>query len=143
MCGAECRNWRSCLRSSFSRRGKLRLRSWRCGERMSSWATYAACFMKPAVRNLVVVLGDQLDAQASALDGFDVNRDVLWMAEVAEESEHVWTSKPRVAVFLAAMRHFRDAQKRLGRLVYRFRELYPIGQTTHRTFSSDGRPVPC
>jgi deoxyribodipyrimidine photolyase-related protein len=31
------------------------------------------------------------------------------MAEVAEESTHVWTHKARIAVFLAAMRHFRDA----------------------------------
>ena len=30
------------------------------------------------------------------------------MAEVAEESTHVWTRKSRIAIFLAAMRHFRD-----------------------------------
>ena len=30
------------------------------------------------------------------------------MAEVAEESTHVWTHKARIAVFLSAMRHFRD-----------------------------------
>ena len=70
-----------------------------------------------SVRSLVLVLGDQLDAESSALDGFDPHRDVIWMAEVAEESEHVWTSKPRIAVFLAAMRHFRDAQKKLQRRV--------------------------
>ena len=70
-----------------------------------------------SVRSLVLVLGDQLDAESSALDGFDPHRDVIWMAEVAEESEHVWTSKPRIAVFLSAMRHFRDAQKKLQRRV--------------------------
>lgn len=70
------------------------------------------------VRHLVVVLGDQLDAEAAALDGFDGEHDAIWMAEVVEESEHVWTSKPRIAVFLAAMRHFRDAQKKLGRRVH-------------------------
>ena len=48
-----------------------------------------------SVRSLVLVLGDQLDAESSALDGFDPHRDVIWMAEVAEESEHVWTSKPK------------------------------------------------
>jgi deoxyribodipyrimidine photolyase-related protein len=83
--------------------------------------------IKP-VRNLVVVLGDQLDAEASALDGFNAKQDVLWMAEVAEESEHVWTSKPRIAVFLAAMRHFRDAQKELGRRV-NYVELEDAGNT--------------
>ena len=45
--------------------------------------------MNGALRHWMVVFGEQLDAEASALDGFDVHRDVLWMAEVAEESEHV------------------------------------------------------
>ena len=66
------------------------------------------------IRHLVLVLGDQLDAAASAFDGFDPERDVVWMAEVAAESEHVWSSKPRTAVFLAAMRHFRDARRAAG-----------------------------
>ena len=58
------------------------------------------------VRNLVIVLGDQLDAQSSALQEFDSTQDVVWMAEVAEESTHVWSAKQRTAVFLSAMRHF-------------------------------------
>ena len=58
------------------------------------------------MRHLVVVLGDQLDAEASAFDGFDPDLDRVWMAEVAEESTHVWSSKPRIALFLAGMRHF-------------------------------------
>ena len=58
------------------------------------------------VRNLVIVLGDQLDDQSSALNDFDPAQDVVWMAEVAEESTHVWSSKQRIAVFLSAMRHF-------------------------------------
>ncbi len=73
---------------------------------------------RSGVRQLVLVLGDQLDAQAAVWDDFDVARDAVWMAEVAEESTHVWSSKPRIAVFLAAMRHFRDAQRRLGRTVH-------------------------
>jgi deoxyribodipyrimidine photolyase-related protein len=59
-------------------------------------------------RALVIVLGDQLDRGGAAFDGFDRGRDRVWMAEVAEESTHVWTHKARIAVFLAAMRHFRD-----------------------------------
>ena len=62
--------------------------------------------MPAAVRNLVIVLGDQLDAESSALQGFDTSQDVVWMAEVAEESIHVWSAKQRIAVFLSAMRHF-------------------------------------
>ena len=59
--------------------------------------------------NLILVLGDQLDRGSAAFDGFDRGRDRVWMAEVAEESTHVWTHKCRIAVFLAAMRHFRAA----------------------------------
>jgi len=59
-------------------------------------------------RHLVLVLGDQLDGSSAAFDGFDAAHDAVWMAEVAEESTHVWTHKARIAVFLAAMRHFRD-----------------------------------
>ena len=61
------------------------------------------------MRHLVIVLGDQLDRHGAAFDGFDPVRDVVWMAEVAGEATHVWTHKARIAVFLAAMRHFRDA----------------------------------
>lgn len=58
------------------------------------------------VRNLVIVLGDQLDEKSSALQDFDPAQDVVWMAEVAEESTHVWSARQRIAVFLSAMRHF-------------------------------------
>jgi deoxyribodipyrimidine photolyase-related protein len=73
---------------------------------MSNQEVAAALAKKDAVRNLVIVLGDQLDRQATALEGFDPTQDVIWMAEVAEESEHVWSSKQRTTVFLSAMRHF-------------------------------------
>jgi len=33
------------------------------------------------LRNLVIVLGDQLDLEAAAFDGFDARRDAVWMAE--------------------------------------------------------------
>ena len=41
------------------------------------------------LRSLIVVLGDQLDLDASAFDGFDAAADAVWMAEVDEESTHV------------------------------------------------------
>jgi deoxyribodipyrimidine photolyase-related protein len=59
-----------------------------------------------ALRQLVVVLGDQLDRNASAFDGLDHARDQVWMCEATEESTHVWSSQARIAVFLSAMRHF-------------------------------------
>ncbi len=58
------------------------------------------------MRNLIIVLGDQLDEHSSAFDGFDATQDAIWMAEVAEESTHVWSAKQRTALFLSAMRHF-------------------------------------
>jgi deoxyribodipyrimidine photolyase-related protein len=61
------------------------------------------------LRHLVLVLGDQLDLEAAGLDGFDATRDAVWMAEVAEESTQVWSSKQRTVMFLAAMRHFAQA----------------------------------
>ncbi|MEO3691540.1 cryptochrome/photolyase family protein, partial [Roseateles paludis] len=70
--------------------------------------------MKP-LRHLVLVLGDQLDLQASAFDGFDPAEDAVWMAEVPAEAEAVWSSQPRIALFLAAMRHFADELRRAGR----------------------------
>ena len=67
------------------------------------------------LRHLVLVLGDQLDADASGFDGFDPRCDAVWMAEVAEESTHVWSSQLRTALFLAAMRHFAQALGAAGR----------------------------
>ena len=70
------------------------------------------------VRHLVLVLGDQLDLNAAAFDGFDAAHDAVWMAEVAEESTHVWSSKPRTVLFLAAMRHFAQALHAAGRTLH-------------------------
>lgn len=71
--------------------------------------------MPAALRRLVLVLGDQLDLDAAAFDGFDPACDAVWMAEVAEESTHVWSAKARIAIFLAAMRHFAEALRAAGR----------------------------
>jgi deoxyribodipyrimidine photolyase-related protein len=76
-----------------------------------------SCHSGP-MRNLVVVLGDQLNADAAVFDGFDPRQDAVWMAEVSNESEHVWSHKARIAVFLAAMRHFRDELRERGIAVH-------------------------
>ena len=73
---------------------------------MTSQAPRSSC------RNLVLLLGDQLNADSAAFDQFDSKQDVVWMAEVAEEATHVWTHKARIVMFLTSMRHFRDALKR-------------------------------
>lgn len=77
--------------------------------------------------NLVVILGDQLDLNSSAFDGFDIRHDVVWMAEVSSEAEFVWNHKARIAVFLAAMRHFRAALEERG---YRVDYTELAGKTT-------------
>ena len=72
------------------------------------------------VRNLVLILGDQLNAGSAAFDGFDLTADAVWMAEVPGEAEHVWHTKPHIAIFLSAMRHFRDRLRTAGiRVHYR------------------------
>lgn len=73
---------------------------------------------RAGVRNLIIVLGDQLDPEASAFDDFDPRLDAVWMAEVDEESTHVWSSKPRTALFLAAMRHFAHDLEADGRTLH-------------------------
>lgn len=72
------------------------------------------------MRQLIVILGDQLDAESAAFDGFDPEQDAVWMAEVAQESRKVWSTKPRMVMFLTAMRHFRgDLRARGWKVVYR------------------------
>ncbi len=65
-------------------------------------------------RHLVFVLGDQLDIASAALADFDMATDVVLMAEVREESTHVWSSKSRTAFFFAAMRHFAATLQQQG-----------------------------
>lgn len=71
-----------------------------------------------SLRRLVVVLGDQLDADSAAFDGFDPAQDAIWMCEARAEAEYVWSHKARIALFLAAMRHFRDGLRARGWTVH-------------------------
>lgn len=61
-------------------------------------------------RRLIVILGDQLNIDASVLKDASPQHDLLWMCEATSEATHVWSSKPRIAVFIAAMRHFAAAR---------------------------------
>jgi hypothetical protein len=73
------------------------------------------------LRRLVLVLGDQLALDAAAFDDFDPATDAVWMAEVAEESTHVRSGKPRTVMFLSAMRHFAQALVAAGRPLHYLR----------------------
>ncbi len=80
------------------------------------------------MRSLLIVLGDQLNFDAPIFTDADPALDEIWMAEVASESTQVWSSKPRTALFLSAMRHFRSAAEKKGWRV-RYTELDARGNT--------------
>lgn len=66
------------------------------------------------MRNLVLILGDQLDAENTALTGFDPQRDRVLMIESPTEATHVWSHKARIVLFLSAMRHFAEILRSRG-----------------------------
>ncbi len=63
---------------------------------------------------LALVLGDQLSQGSPALLGLDPKHDAVLMIEAPFEATHVWSHKARIALFLAAMRHFRDELRANG-----------------------------
>ena len=58
--------------------------------------------------NLVLVLGDQLSPELSALREADKDSDVVVMAEVADEASYVQHHPKKIAFLFAAMRKFAD-----------------------------------
>ena len=66
------------------------------------------------MKNLIIILGDQLNMDSEVLQGLDIDNDCIWMAEVPEEATHVWSHKARIALFFSAMRHHRDALESSG-----------------------------
>jgi deoxyribodipyrimidine photolyase-related protein len=66
------------------------------------------------LKKLFLILGDQLDHDSVALKGIDVEVDQVLMVESAQEAQHVWSHKARIALFLSAMRHFATHLKDLG-----------------------------
>jgi deoxyribodipyrimidine photolyase-related protein len=82
-------------------------------------------------RHLIVVLGDQLDANSAAFADIKSKDDVILMAEVPQESTHVWSAKPRTAFFLSAMRHFAEELRRAKHNV----EYLRIGTHAHQSLA--------
>jgi len=79
-------------------------------------------------RHLVLILGDQLDVDSSALDGFDPAQDRILMVEARGEGERVWSHQARSVLFLSAMRHFAEALRGRGwPLVYHTLDHLPQG----------------
>lgn len=67
-----------------------------------------------AVRNLVLVLGDQLNPSISSLAQADPLRDRVLMAEVVEEGRYVPHHPQKIVFCLSAMRHFAAELRALG-----------------------------
>lgn len=60
-------------------------------------------------RNLILILGDQLNFDNPSLEGFDASQDAILMVEASHEATQVWSHKARIVLFLSAMRHFHIA----------------------------------
>jgi deoxyribodipyrimidine photolyase-related protein len=59
-----------------------------------------------ATRQLILVLGDQLDPASAAFDGLDPAQDAVLQMELRVEASYVPQHRRRIALFFAAMRHF-------------------------------------
>ena len=66
------------------------------------------------MRRLVLVLGDQLSPDLSALRAADPSRDVVVLAEVRDEATYVRHHKKKIAFTFSAMRHFAAHLRDLG-----------------------------
>ena len=64
--------------------------------------------------NLILVLGDQLSFELSALKAADKSKDTVVMAEVHSEGTYVKHHKKKIALILSAMRKFAQALDRDG-----------------------------
>ncbi len=66
------------------------------------------------VSRLILVLGDQLSDGLSALRAGDPERDIIVMAEVADEAAYVPHHPKKVAFLFSAMRHFAEHLRASG-----------------------------
>jgi len=66
------------------------------------------------MRNLILILGDQLSHDNPVLAGIDTAQDRVLMIEAAGEATHVWSHRARIALFLSAMRHFAGELRKRG-----------------------------
>jgi deoxyribodipyrimidine photolyase-related protein len=67
-----------------------------------------------AVRNLILVLGDQLTPTLSSLVAGDPALDRVLMAELHDEATYVRHHKKKIAFVFSAMRHFAEELRALG-----------------------------
>jgi deoxyribodipyrimidine photolyase-related protein len=63
---------------------------------------------------LRLILGDQLSPDISALNGCDLEKDLVLMCEVMDEATYVKHHKKKIAFLFSGMRHFADALREQG-----------------------------
>jgi deoxyribodipyrimidine photolyase-related protein len=66
------------------------------------------------IRNLVLVLGDQLTPTLTSLAASDPARDRVLMAELHDEANYVRHHKKKIAFLFSAMRHFAEELRGAG-----------------------------
>jgi deoxyribodipyrimidine photolyase-related protein len=67
-----------------------------------------------SVRNLILVLGDQLSPNLSSLRSGDPAQDRVLMVEAQEEATYVRHHKKKIAFLFSAMRHFAEELRAAG-----------------------------
>lgn len=66
------------------------------------------------MRKIILILGDQLSLDISALDGLDHKNDLIIFIEAREEFSYVRHHKQKIALIISAMRHFADLLREKG-----------------------------
>lgn len=66
------------------------------------------------VRNLILILGDQLSPAISSLAAADPSHDRILMAELDEEAGYVPHHRKKIAFLFSAMRHFAEELREAG-----------------------------
>ncbi len=70
------------------------------------------------IKNIIVILGDQLSPSISSLTQADKSASVILMAEVATEATYVKHHKKKIAFLFSAMRHFAAELRAAGWTVH-------------------------
>ena len=72
------------------------------------------------MKDLVLVLGDQLSPGLPGLRQLQPGDADILMAEVTAETEYVWHHRKKIAFIFSAMRHFAGELRAAGRhVIYR------------------------
>lgn len=61
------------------------------------------------MRSIRLILWDQLSASISSLQGYDPEKDIIFMCEVMSEATYVKHHKKKLAFLFSAMRHFAES----------------------------------